>query len=131
MLTESTHHDPNTYPHCHIALPLYLKRLSGNDIPPSDVEEMQEYASGNVELRAVAEVTCHTSATMMTMMLMVIGAAVGGTYSRLELCPLQPEAHKSTKSFIDSGSNENASKLITLSSISKLLQKSSFFLFCW
>ncbi|CAM9704506.1 unnamed protein product, partial [Ectocarpus fasciculatus] len=29
--------------------------LSGNDIPPSDVEEMQEYASSNVELRAVAD----------------------------------------------------------------------------
>ncbi|CBN77908.1 Hypothetical leucine rich repeat protein [Ectocarpus siliculosus] len=30
-------------------------RLSGNDIPPSDVEEMQGYASSNVELRAVAD----------------------------------------------------------------------------
>lgn len=36
--------------------PAFVRRLSGNDIPPADVEEMQEYASTNVELRAVAEV---------------------------------------------------------------------------
>eukprot|EP00903_Cladosiphon_okamuranus_P015361 g14187.t1 len=29
--------------------------LSGNDLPPADVEEVQEYASANVELRAVAD----------------------------------------------------------------------------
>ncbi|CAM9228251.1 unnamed protein product [Ectocarpus sp. 13 AM-2016] len=39
-------------------VPSYNERailLSGNDIPPCDVEEMQEYASSNVELRAVAD----------------------------------------------------------------------------
>ncbi|CAN0161859.1 unnamed protein product [Ectocarpus sp. 12 AP-2014] len=39
-------------------VPSYNERailLSGNDIPPSDVEEMQEFASSNVELRAVAD----------------------------------------------------------------------------
>ncbi len=39
----------------HVCLPSCV-RLSGNDILPADVEEMQEYASANVELRAVAEV---------------------------------------------------------------------------
>eukprot|EP00752_Nemacystus_decipiens_P017479 g15671.t1 len=29
--------------------------LSGNDLPPADVEEIQEYASSNVEFRAVAD----------------------------------------------------------------------------
>lgn len=80
--------------------PPCLQRLLGNDIPPSDVEEMQEYASSNVELRAVAEVTRHNRATMMSVLVVTLmliltaimtmtGAAVGGAEKKVGTLPFE------------------------------------------